>query len=265
MRNAFTQYGVRNAFVAVFDSEGNLVDTLHTKPGNGGHDACIWTLVMPRREATFRVRVEHPDYETGEMTVTLKHPARLNSFRCPDMLLKRKFKEMETELGEVTVRATRVKLCYKGDTIEVNANAFKLTEGSMLESLVHNVPGCELHDNGDIYMNGRKVDYLTLNGKDFFKGNNRIMLDNLPYYTVDKLQFFNKSTERSQLTGKDMERPDYVMDVRLKQEYSIGYMGNVEAGVGTHERWMGRGFALRFTDNSRLSTLCQFQQHQRGT
>lgn len=171
----------------------------------------------------------------------------------PEMLLKRIFAEKEAELGEITVRATRVKLCYKGDTLEVDARAFQLSEGSMLESLVRNIPGAELKDNGDIYMNGKKVDYLTLNGKDFFKGNNRVMLDNLPYYTVDRLQFYHQRSERSLIAGKDVERQDYIMNVKLKQEYNTGYLGNVEVGVGTHERWLGRGFALRFTDNSRLS------------
>ena len=253
VRNSFTQYGVRNALVTVMDDNGRIIDTLRTVPGSGGHDAQIWSLLVPRRAGKFRIRVEHPEYETGEMTVEMANPARLNSYKFPDMFLQRRFEEETIDLDAVTVRATRVKLCYKGDTIEVDARAFKLTEGSMLESLVKNVPGCELRDNGDIYMNGKKVDYLMLNGKDFFKGNNRIMLDNLPYYTVDKLQFFNKRSERSQLVGKDIERPDFVMNVKLKQEYSIGYMGNVEVGAGTHERWMGRGFALRFTDNSRIS------------
>ena len=253
VKDSFTQYGVRNAFVTVMNLEGYVLDTIRTQPGNGSHDAQVWQLTVPRRNTTFRIRVEHTDYETNEMVVEMKNPARLNSFHFPDMLLKRIFADKEISLNEVTISATRVKLCYKGDTIEVDARAFKLAEGSMLESLVKNVPGCELHDNGDIYMNGRKVDYLTLNGKDFFKGNNRIMLDNLSYYTVDKLQFFNQRSERSQLMGKDVERPDFIMNVKLKQEYSIGYLGNVEVGVGTHERWMGREFALRFTDNSRIS------------
>lgn len=253
VKDSFTQYGVRNAFVTVMDLDGHVLDTVRTQSGRGSHDAQVWQLRVPRRNTTFRVRVEHSDYETNELVVEMKNMARQNSYRFPDIQLKRTFVDEELSLDEVTVRATRVKLCYKGDTIEVDARAFKLTEGSMLESLVKNVPGCELHDNGDIYMNGRKVDYLTLNGKDFFKGNNRIVLDNLPYYTVDKLQFYNQRSERSQLMGKDVERPDFIMNVKLKQEYSIGYLGNLEVGAGTHERWLGRGFALRFTDNSRLS------------
>lgn len=164
VKDSFTKYGVRNALVTIMTADGQVIDTVRTMPGNGSHDAQLWGVTVPRRRATFRIRVEHPDYETGEMVVEMKNPARLNSYRFTDMLLKRTFADQGVNLGEVKVKATRVKLCYKGDTIEVDARAFKLTEGSMLESLVKNVPGCELRDDGEIYMNGRKVDYLTLNG-----------------------------------------------------------------------------------------------------
>ena len=45
----------------------------------------------------------------------------------------------------------------------------------------------------------------------------------------------------------------YVMDVQLKDEFSRGYIGNVEAAGGTKERWLGRGFLLGFADKYRLS------------
>lgn len=254
VKDSFTKYGIRNALITIADTAGNVIDTLRTSKGSGGHDAQIWSLEVPRRAAIFMVKAEHPDYETSEMRVEMRHPSRLNSFLFPDLLLKKKSDRMKEVLLEgVTVKATRVQLCYKGDTIEVDARAFKLSEGSMLDALVRSVPGCELRENGDIYMNGKKVDYLTLNGKDFFKGNNRIMLDNLPYYTVDKLQFYNQQSEHSQFVGKDMERADYVMNVKMKREYSVGLLGNVEVGAGTRDRWLARTFELRFTDNSRLT------------
>lgn len=245
VRNSFTRVGVTDARVTVMDKRGQIIDTLRTDPKMG-----IWTLNVPRKPTTFRIRVEHPQYETGEMMVNMNHPARIYNFKMPDMLLKIK---ADKQLGEAVVRATRVKLYYRGDTIVVNASAFKLPEGSMLEGLVRSVPGCEMRENGDIYMNGKKVDYLMLNGKEFFKGNNRIMLDNLPYYTVDKLEFYNQDSELSQLTGRSHGEQDYVMNVKMKKEYSIGYLGNLEGAGGTRERWLGRAFGVRFTDNSRLT------------
>ena len=253
--DSFTKHGIPEVFITLADTNGIMIDTLWTQKSYDdispdGRRAC-WSKYLFRKPQTILVKAEHPDYVTAVQRLDFSKPGRRMDFEFPEMFMKRKMKE--TTLQEVTVKATRVQIAYKGDTIVVDAQAFKIPEGSMLDALVASVPGAELHDDGTIYMNGRKVDYLTLNGKDFFKGNNRIMLDNLPYYTVDKLQFYNKQSERSQLMGKDVERPDYVMNVKLRQEYSIGYLGNVEAGAGTHDRWLGRGFALRFTDNSRLS------------
>ncbi len=74
-------------------------------------------------------------------------------------------------LNEVVIRPTRIKMVHKNDTIVFDASAFDLPEGSMLDALIRQMPGAKLSDDGVITINGRKVDYLLLNGKDFFKGN----------------------------------------------------------------------------------------------
>ena len=45
----------------------------------------------------------------------------------------------------------------------------------------------------------------------------------------------------------------YVMDVKLKKEYSVGMLANIEGGYGTEDRWLARLFAMRYTDHSRLA------------
>ena len=78
-------------------------------------------------------------------------------------------KEKEIALGGIVVKSTKVKFFYKGDTLVYNADAFQLAEGSMLDALISQLPGVELKDDGRIYVNGRFVDNLLLNGKDFSK------------------------------------------------------------------------------------------------
>ncbi len=246
--DSFTKQGVPDVFVTLTDTNGIVIDTMRTHFAWG--TVALWQKKVARRPQTFLVKAEHPDYETAVMRLTMDSPARRFGFVFPPMYIKRQMNE--TTMREVTVRSTRIQLAYKGDTIVVDAEAFKIPEGSMLNALVAQVPGAELREDGTIYMNGRLVDYLTLNGKDFFKGKNRIMLDNLPYYVVSKLKFFEKNVPLSQMIHRDTGEKDYVMDVELKQEYSIGYMANAEAGIGTNGRWMGRLFGLRFTNNSRL-------------
>ena len=247
--DSFTKHGIPDVFITLTDTNGILIDTLWAKSRYNSRRAA-WSKWVSRKPHTFLVKAEHPDYETIVQRVAMNRPARQMEYKFPELFVKRKMKE--TTMQELTVSATQVRIAYKGDTIVVNAEVFKIPEGSMLDALVANIPGAELHDDGTIYMNKRKVDYLTLNGKDFFKGKNRMMLDNLPYYVVNKLKFYEKDMPYSQMIHKDTGEKDYVMDVELKQEYSIGYTVNAEAGIGTNNKWMARLFGLRFTDNSRM-------------
>ena len=81
------------------------------------------------------------------------------------------------------------------------------------------------------------------------------MLDNLPHYTVQDLKVYNKSTEKSRLVGKEVEKKDYVMDVELKREYNRGYISNAEVAGGTRDRYMARLFGLYYDDHTRFSVF----------
>lgn len=159
----------------------------------------------------------------------------------------------QTLLGEAEVTATRVKMYYKGDTLVYNADAFKLPDGSMLDGLIRQLPGVTMDDDGQIFVNGRKVDELLLGSRTFMRGNSKVLLENLPYYTVKDIKVYEKQTAMSEAMGRDVESRDFVMDINLKAEYQVGYIGNLEAAAGTEERWLGRGFLLGFTRRWRYS------------
>ena len=165
----------------------------------------------------------------------------------------RKMREME--LKEVVVKATRVKMFYRGDTLVYDATAFKLPDGSMLDALIRQMPGVTMNDGGEIFVNGRKVDELMLGSRSFFKGNRKVLLENLPYYTVQNIKVYDKQSDMSKALGYDVDAKSFVMDVNLKQEYQRGYIANAEAAAGTNDRWLARAFALGFSDHYRFTLL----------
>lgn len=156
-------------------------------------------------------------------------------------------------LNQVEVRATRVKFVFKNDTIVYNADAFNLPNGSMLDELVRQMPGVTLTEQGEIYMNGKKVDNLLLQGENFFKRDKTIALKNLPAYVVKNVSFYDRTTDKNRYMGYANDKPEFVMDVRLKKDYAKGYIANAEIDGGTHERYTGRVFGLRYTPRSRFS------------
>lgn len=149
------------------------------------------------------------------------------------------------ELQEVTVKATKIKMVMRGDTIVYNADAFNLAEGSMLDALVARLPGTRLTRDGQIFVNGRLVKSLLVNGRDFFSGNPKMALENLPSYTVSKIKIYDREGQSSRLMQRDMGDKSLVMDVKLKKEYYATLFGNVEAGVGTDGRFALKGFGMK--------------------
>ena len=164
-------------------------------------------------------------------------------------------KIVEHELKGVTVVASKVKMVMKGDTIVYNADAFNLAEGNMLDALIARLPGAKLEKDGRIYVNGRFIQTLLVNGQEFFAGNPKLALENLPAYTVNKIKVYNKAGIKSRLMERNMGDNTYVMDVRLKREYATGYMGDLEAGGGTQKRYKLRGFGMKFSDKERMGVF----------
>lgn len=164
-------------------------------------------------------------------------------------------KIVEHELKGVTVVASKVKMVMKGDTIVYNADAFNLAEGNMLDALIARLPGAKLEKDGRIYVNGKFIQSLLVNGQEFFAGNPKLALENLPAYTVNKIKVYNKAGIKSRLMERNMGDNTYVMDVRLKREYATGYMGDLEAGGGTQKRYKLRGFGMKFSDKERMGVF----------
>lgn len=143
----------------------------------------------------------------------------------------------------------------KGDTVVYNADALTLSEGSMLDAIIRQLPGVEMREGGEIYVNGRYVEQLLLNGKDFFDKDRQLMLDNMPSYMVKNVKVYEKESDLNKFTGLKVDEKKLVMDVNLKKEYKIGFVLNAQAGVGTENRYLSRLFALRFTPLSRLAIV----------
>ena len=216
-----------------------------------GNTLCPWYFYVPKKEAQYILKLSKEGYETLYKNITYEPRGNKGIIIFEKTYLK--YAPKERVLGAATVTATRVKFYTKKDTVVFNADAFEMAEGSMLDALIKQLPGVELRDNGQIYVNGRFVESLLLNGENFFDKDRNVMLENLPSYMVNNVKVYERLGEKSRLMKRDMDDKSYVMDINLKKHYSIGWIGNAEGGAGTRDRYLGRFFALRFTRQSRVS------------
>lgn len=233
--------------------DSSVVDSSFTSRGNNVMDSYDnYFFFVPKEGGDWIFRVAFQGYETLYQKVHVpSFNGRQMLYHLPDMILKKKPREVK--LAGAVVKATKIKFYTRGDTLVYNADAFNLSEGSMLDALIRQLPGAEIKDDGEIFVNGQKVESLLLNGEDFFKNNRQLMLDNLPAYTVKDVQVYRKRGKLAEWANHDLGEKELVMDVKLKKEYRTGWLANIEAGTGSKNRYLARFFAMRFTDHSNLS------------
>lgn len=241
--DSFTKIAIQ-ADLYLLDKDSTILDSTKTHIFNN-RKTCHFNLSLPNEEQDYILKAKALGYETYFHNIHFKPRSRKLFFQIEPIWMKKKNKEYNAELNEVVVKATRVQMYYKGDTIVFDASAFVIPEGSMLDALVQQMPGATMDEYGNISINGKHVDYLMLNGKDFFKGKNKLMLENLPYYTIKDIKVYDKEKDEiEKIANANGIQKDYVMDVNLKREYQHSYLGNAEMGGGTKDRWMGRLFGL---------------------
>ncbi len=219
------------------DSKGRLVMAYFSHPVSPGREYLVRATLKGYDDVWKRVAVSATADDDVEVPKLQMHKMR------------------NIQLNEVVVTATRVKFFWRGDTLIYDATAFNLPEGSMLDDLIRQMPGVTLNQQGEIFVNGRKVDELLLGSRSFLGGNKRVLMENLPYYTVKDIKVYEKQTDKSEALGYDVDPRRYVMDVNLKNEYSRGWIANIEGAIGTEDRWLGRAFALGYTDRTRFTLL----------
>ena len=224
---------------------------------------------VPAKPAKYLFRISHMGFQTTYVEYTIDKVGRREHERAlPPFYLAPQASTMK----EVTITASKVKFYYKGDTIIYNADAFILAEGSMLDALIKQLPGVEMKSDGRIYHEGKFVDDLLLNGKEFFRHDRKLMLENLPAYTVKDIAIYDKQTAENEWLGiKDEHSQRHVIDVRLKKEFMVGWIVNVEAGGGLRDNqaqpplnaksstlnspYLARLFAMRHSDFSRIAIV----------
>lgn len=121
----------------------------------------------------------------------------------------------------------------KGDTVTYNADSFQNGSERKLEDILENLPGVEINENGQIEVEGKVVNKLMVNGKDFFDGDTKLASKNIPSKAVDKIQVLRNYSEVDQLRGVTNNQDNVALNIKLKEGKENFWFGDITAGAGT--------------------------------
>ncbi len=152
-----------------------------------------------------------------------------------------------------TVKTRLAKLEMRNDTFIYNVAAYRVPEGATLEALIDKLPGAVVDDDGGITINGKSVSEIRVDGKDFFKGDTKVAMKNMPVSLINRVKAYDMQSDYTQQTGIDDGNEKTVLDLEMKKKLKSAWSSNTDLAYGNHDRYSGNLFANRFTDVSRLS------------
>ncbi|RZJ55235.1 MAG: carboxypeptidase regulatory-like domain-containing protein, partial [Flavobacterium sp.] len=128
----------------------------------------------------------------------------------------------------------------KGDTIVYNSDSFTNGSERKLEDILKKLPGVEVNADGEIEVEGKKVSKLMVEGKDFFDGDTKLGVKNIPADAVSKVEVLRNYNEIDQLRGVQNNNDNLAMNIKLKEGKKNFWFGDITAGasIGEGERYI---------------------------
>ena len=233
-----TREAVIQATVALLEAGDKVV-------ANGVTNANGVFSVKAPKNGSYTLRVTFVGFKTYTKKVTVsedKDVAVGTVSIAPDAIM----------LEGATVTKNVAKVTTSADTVIYNATAYRTPEGSVIEELVKKLPGAEVSDDGTVTINGKQVKKVLIDGKEFMTGDTKTAIKNLPTSIVERIKTYDEKSDLSRVTGIDDGEDQTVLDFGLKRGMNRGIFANVDAGVGTHDRYSGRIMGAAMQDDIRL-------------
>lgn len=157
-----------------------------------------------------------------------------------------------TLLKEIVITENRA-ITIKGDTVEYNADSFKVREFASVEELLKKLPGIEVDANGNITAHGEKVQKMLVDGDEFFSDDPIVLSKMLRASSVSTVQVFDDKSEQSKFTGIDDGVKEKTINLKLKDDAKRGMFGKVEIGGGLPDYWENSGILNMFKNKQKLA------------
>ncbi|MFT3902361.1 MAG: outer membrane beta-barrel protein [Niabella sp.] len=162
------------------------------------------------------------------------------------------------QLDEVLVVAERPPMVIRKDTIEFNANAFKTLPNALVEDLLKKLPGVQVDKQGNITVNGKPVNRILVDGKNFFGSDPKMASRNLPSNVIDKVQVTDDKDEMLERGDDNLNNVGKVINLTFKKGVKKGLFGKAYGGAGNGQngsRFETGAIANIFRDTLQVSLL----------
>lgn len=250
VKDSAYNFMLTSATIAVYkDSDSSLLQ--YTLPNNFGE----FTVLKLPLNTPLRLVVTHIGYKDLVKKFTI--PVDKKEVTIGLLFLHQLGRDSSGNLLDEVVIKAIAPMRMKGDTLEFNAEAFKMDPNATTEDLMRRLPGIVIWGDGDITFNGKKIQQVLVDGKPFMGTSDiTVATQNLPKNVLDKVQIYQQRDPKNPLDST------LFANLKLKEDKKMGYFGKVSAGSGaspksvsTDKRYAADGMLSGFNKKLQMSTV----------
>lgn len=172
----------------------------------------------------------------------------------------------ENELGTVLLQEEAVSIeaavhseqafrsSQNGDTLIYNAAAYRTMMGSTSENLIAKMPGISV-SSGNVEANGKKVNKIYVDGKEYFDDDVMTALKNIPADLVSQIEVMDKRSDEAELTGMDDGDEFTAINIVTKTKGKTMTSGRLYGGYGLPDKYIAGGSLNRLGRDRSLTVL----------
>lgn len=146
---------------------------------------------------------------------------------------------LAVEMEPLVISIEHVPFLNRRDTLSYNAQAFETRPNATVEELLRRLPGIEVAEDGSIKAQGKDVQNVLVDGKEFFGSDPTIATKNLPADAIRQVQVYEKESDMAEFTGIADGEEETTINLELREEARVGYFGQISGGVGADMRDYG--------------------------
>ncbi|SDW41192.1 Outer membrane protein beta-barrel family protein [Lutibacter oricola] len=165
------------------------------------------------------------------------------------------------ELQQSSEKLNEVEITYEmpvkivGDTIVYNSDSFTSGKEKKLEDVLEKLPGIEIDDNGEVEVEGKKVQKVLVEGKEFFDGDSKLATQNIPANAIDKVQVLRNYNEVSGMKGVTNNEDNIALNIKLKKGKNKFWFGEINAGIGENDKHIVKPKLFYYSPNKSINVL----------
>ncbi|WP_445719985.1 hypothetical protein [Flavobacterium sp.] len=170
------------------------------------------------------LKITHLSYEKKELVIN------------DHSYIKVVLNEKTTTLKDVIIEQNTFDIVEKNDTLKYNLK--KILNGSefKLKDVIEKLPGLSIDESGKIRYNGKKIDYLLLDGDDFYNDQHQLATENLTPEMIEKIELLKNYQDLSSIKGFESSGAT-ALNIGLNEKFKNIFKGTVEVEGGYKEKY----------------------------